>query len=443
MQNVVVMPAPKKGTTQHVKLTQDRVRRIPLAAAGKAIAYLDTELKGFMVIAAKTAKSYYVQRDIRGRTVKVLIGRTNLMDAKDARAKATELLAQMMNGVNPNDQRRAEEQALVRAEAQGMTLREAVDLHLGRKKERSPQTLADYQRIFRTYLTDWMDKPIRLLAENPHEIEQLHDRISRQGWDTESIKGRGRKKRKPAPYSANGMVRALRAVYNYARGKRRDLELPEFPMIELNPEKPSEEMVPLELLPAWYNAVMATSDPIRRDAALFIMFTGLRKKSALSLLREHVNLENRCVFIPQPKGGERRAFYLPLSDFLVDLVKRRLECPVAADLFPGTLHLFPGERRKHTELGFLDDVTFNNDEFLKQFSSKDYRHSYQSYALAAGLLPTDVKFLVNHKMANQDITFRYAKALLDPLREQQQKVTDFILEQINKPDKQEKVSQKI
>lgn len=43
----------------------------------------------------------------------------------------------MMNGVNPTDQRRADEQALVRAEAQGMTLREAVDLHLGRKKERS------------------------------------------------------------------------------------------------------------------------------------------------------------------------------------------------------------------------------------------------------------------------------------------------------------------
>jgi hypothetical protein len=59
MQNVVVMPAPKKrkGTTKSLKLTQDRVSRIPLAADGKAIAYLDTELKGFMVIAAKTAKA--------------------------------------------------------------------------------------------------------------------------------------------------------------------------------------------------------------------------------------------------------------------------------------------------------------------------------------------------------------------------------------------------
>lgn len=50
-------------TTRREKLTtQDAVERIPLSPTGQPIATLDTDIKGFMVLATKNVKSYYVQR---------------------------------------------------------------------------------------------------------------------------------------------------------------------------------------------------------------------------------------------------------------------------------------------------------------------------------------------------------------------------------------------
>ena len=85
-----------------------------------------------------------------------------------------------------------------------MTLREVLDLHLGRKQARSPNTESEYRRIFNLYMEPWLERPIKWLGNHQEEIERLHEIITREGWDTETKKGRGYKKRKPARSTANG-----------------------------------------------------------------------------------------------------------------------------------------------------------------------------------------------------------------------------------------------
>jgi integrase len=418
---VVMMPAPKKAHKKlaRLKLTEDRVKRIPPMNPAKdkyPVPYLDTDLKGFMVIAHRESKSYYAQRDIRGKTVRVAIGKTDLMDASEARQRARKLLATMADGINPND-RRAQE------EAEGFTLRDAIQAHLyERKKERSDKTLKGYENAFNTHLSDFMTKPLKWIGEHQELIEKRHDEVTRRGADTEAIDGRGKRKRKPAPYAANGMVRAFRAVYNFARKKHPELDLPEFRVPDLNPEAPRDSALSLEELPQWYAAVNALTNPIRRDYHLFVLFTGMRRTAAAEMQWEHVDLENKCVLVPSPKGGAKKAFYLPLSDHLVTLLESRRMCTVTAAGFPGSPWVFPAIE---SASGHITEPTEKKHSFLRRYGPHALRHTYASVAQAAGLNLTDIKFLLNHR--SSDVTVRYMKAMLTALRESQQQVTNYYL----------------
>lgn len=430
--NVVVMPAPviPKRRTARMKLTDANVKALPFQGAGEplpAILY-DTEVRGFFVLSHRTSKSYYVQHDVAGRSVMVNFGRVDTMPVKDARKIAMGLIVQMKNGNNPNeDKKRRTLCAIVAAETDAFTLADAVRLHLHeRKRERSEKTIKEYQKIFDTHLKDLMDKPVTFLGANQILIENLHDTISRRGWDTESRKGRGRKKRKPAPYAANGMVRAFRAVYNYARRVKFHLNLPEFRPIDMNPEAAKDSALTLEQLPEWYTAVTNLPNPIRRDFNLFALFTGNRSTAMSEMRWEHTDLTGAVngtpsVFIPTPKGGKAKAFWVPLSDYLVTLLTARRACTATNAAFPDSPWVFPA---LDSATGHIEEPTEKRHKFLKDFSPHALRHSFISFAQGAGVNTTDIGFLVNHRP--KSITVAYMKALLPPLRERQQQVTDYI-----------------
>ena len=57
-----------------MKLTKSKVEEIPLQEKGQRL-YFDSQLKGFGVCVGKKSKTYIVQRDVDGKTVRVTIGR--------------------------------------------------------------------------------------------------------------------------------------------------------------------------------------------------------------------------------------------------------------------------------------------------------------------------------------------------------------------------------
>lgn len=131
------------------KITQSLVERAPKPEPGKSALYADTEMRGFYLIVTPTKRSFYVQSLVNGRQVRTKLGDHPAMDAKQARDAARQTLVGMRGGVNPNGDRR-------RARARGITLREALDLHLA-AKPLSPRTKDDYRYNCEQYLSDWLD----------------------------------------------------------------------------------------------------------------------------------------------------------------------------------------------------------------------------------------------------------------------------------------------
>jgi hypothetical protein len=56
-----------------------------------------------------------------------------------------------------------------------------------------------------------------------------------------------------------------------------------------------------------------------------MLLTGMRRTASVEARIEHLDVERGCLRVPNPKGGESRAFDLPLSGTLIDLVRRRIE----------------------------------------------------------------------------------------------------------------------
>jgi hypothetical protein len=180
------------------KITQAALERVPLSPDRT-----DTELRGFMLLVGGTSKRYYVQSLVNGRQVRVKIGDHPTLTARAAREAARQKIASMRAGTNPNEARR-------RARARGITLRQALDLHLG-AQERSAKTEEGYRYQAEQYLSDWLDRPLCEIGADRTGVRERHRRLTeRHGRAT-----------------ADCSMRVLRAVYN--RGMREHPELPPNP----------------------------------------------------------------------------------------------------------------------------------------------------------------------------------------------------------------------
>jgi len=83
--------------------------------------------------------------------------------------------------------------------------------------------------------------------------------------------------------------------------------------------------IPWADLPAWRRRVEGIDNPIRRDLQLFILLTGLRATDAKTVRWEHADFGAGTIHRPRPKGGEERAFTVPVSKAVLDILRRRRE----------------------------------------------------------------------------------------------------------------------
>ena len=84
-----------------LKLTKSAVDKLLHPEKGQVL-YLDKELKGFGLCVGAKSKTYFAQKDIAGRTVRVTIGKHGAFSCEEARADARERLVEMARGINPN-----------------------------------------------------------------------------------------------------------------------------------------------------------------------------------------------------------------------------------------------------------------------------------------------------------------------------------------------------
>lgn len=374
------------------KITQSLVERVPTPPQGKSALYADSEMRGFYLIVTQGRRSFYVQSLVKGRQVRTKLGDHPSMDAKQARDAARRALVGMRSGVNPNEERR-------KARARGISLRDALALHLS-ARPLAQRTVEDYQYNLEQYLGDWLDRPLAEIGADRAAVRERHVRVSEESGAT----------------VADGTFRVLRAIYN--RGLREHPDLPPNPTanVDFHGLKRRKVDANAERITSWGGAVLGLQ-PVRRDLHLFMMLTGMRRTAACEARIEHLDLAARTLHVPKPKGGASRAFDLPLSGPLADLLAQRLS--EAPKIHRKGAWLFPAESKS----GHVAEV---NQHELGGLTGHALRHTYATLAVQAGVPLLELKYLLNHAASN--VTMGYIHVGVEHLMKYQELASNYILD---------------
>ncbi len=384
--------------------------------------YWDTELPGFGVRVGRPridpdsgrelppVRTFIAQKDIDGRTRRVTVGRYGVYTVEAARKRAMALLVQMNEGIDPTAARRAEKVA-------SMTLAEAIDLHVQSMRNRgcAERSIQCVPRECGYHLGDWISRPLASITRA--ECIERHARITERG-----------------KYAANRTMRLFRAVWNTAA--RANESLPRCPVVAVtfNKERRRREPVSWADLPDWWAKVESIANPVRRDLQWFILFTGLRSTDAKTVRWEHVDFEAETIHRPMPKGGVDRAFTVPVSSFVLDLLRRRRDQnPLVYGNDRGWVFPSTDMQGRVCHVSRVGEQRYTADGRKVNFlpSPHRLRDTFATACYEAGLHPMDIKVLMNHVLPGaNNVTEGYIRPSIGHLSGQIERVAEFLLGKI-------------
>jgi integrase len=383
------------------KLTRDAIRRLPAPdPSGKQTLFWDSEQRGFgLLVSGKTnAKSYVVQREFNGKTVRVTLGTLAEYEAlgkslEDARAEAAELVISMRKGVHPKAYKGPRANVTLRERAEG---NDAIE----------------------RWLADWLDEPLRSIT--PAMVEKRHREI--KAAVAKSYRSRYQNHASaPGSASANKVMRALRKLWNTAQY---DVpELPPNPVAILKSKRlwfptPERERIVLgDQLPQFYKAVMKLPSRTMRDYLLLVLFTGLRRVEAASLRWADIDFSQKVIHLPATRTKAKRKLDVPMSDYIEYLLRTRREIGIENQF------VFPANSKS----GHLAEPKKALADLARacnvRVSMHDLRRTYATVASLCRIPPYALQALLNHS-TGKGITASYARISGADLAEAQQAVTD-------------------
>ena len=387
-------------------LTDKLIAGLPFAKE-KQFKVRDADLAGFFLLVGKTRKSFLVQGEywrngVREFAAQIKVGEFDDLTTREARRKARDVLGSIARGQRPGETLRTP------GRAGPITLRQAWeryrDAHMMRKG-RSAGTIANYQDHMERLFEDWLDKPIARLGRYPKLVLDRHEKITEEN----------------GPYIANGSMRSLRAVYNHARKSNPDLPVVNpVTAIDWNREQRRNTGMGLQDTRQWLIELFGLENPVRREFHLLTLLSGSRPTALKSVRIQDIDLRRRVVHIPSPKGGEKRAFDIPLSRAMILCIIRAIR--VGRMTHPQqAVWLFPAD----SETGHLEEHKEERDVLSKW--GNDLRQTYRTLAQAAGVSDLDVHLLMNHSLPGVNAGYITRDQLLrDHLRKQQQRISDVI-----------------
>lgn len=359
-------------------------------------------------------KAFIISYRMHGRKRLMVIGNSSVITLDEARKRARKKLSQIDDGVDPLDAKHVLLAKQQQERTQSVTLQEALNAYLDARKDLKPSTIKKYRDIARLYFPDWTAKP--WLAITGDMVERRHKHIGQR-----------------APAMANYVMRALRAVLNFAIAKYKAAD--GRPLTTENPvrqitqtrawfkvKRRRTHIKPSDL-PAWFNAVNALGEDdgtalnaTMRDYLLLLLFTGLRRNEAAALTWDSVDMEGRILTVAETKNGEEHT--LPLPDFIYSMLAQRKKDAISPYVFAGrgADHIKEAKRAK-------ERVT---KESSVPFILHDLRRTFITVAESLDIPAYSLKRLLNHRI-NNDVTADYIQITLERLRMPMQKIADYIL----------------
>lgn len=398
-----------------MRITKSSVDKLKPSPPGEPYFEFDDELKGFGVRVSGDVKSYIVQGrvTINGKTKKVRrkLGSHGVMSTEQARNEAKKILGLFVQGVDPYA--KASDKQVME-----VTLRDVFEPYKKARRLR-PKTISVYEGALRRCFSDWLDIPITQITKKM--VQDRHQELS----NANGPRGKGEAQ-------ANQAMRVLRSLLNYAASVYEDSEgrpiILENPVKRLsqaklwNHNKRRHTMIDRSQLAAWWRGVSALENDTMRDFFHLCLLTGLRRNEAATLRWEDIDLQARTLRIKGDRTKNHEDHYLPLSDFLEKLLKRRKR-----NYLLKSEYVFPGRDNAKPIVEVKTSVAQIKANCGVQFMTHDLRRTFLTIGESLDIPYYALKRLANHKDGG-DVTSSYIKSDVERLRAPMQLITDTMVE---------------
>jgi integrase len=396
---------PKKA-----RLTNKLCRELPFSDRGQYVVR-DAALPGFLCVVGARTRTYTLQIDVtvvgKRKTIKRAIGSVERFDASAARQEAQRLTAEIRTEKSKHIGKRSA--LTLRAAWQDYARRMEARVEAG---ERSRITVEGYRDYIERGLSPWLDVSLREIGETPEMVAERHKVLTRAN----------------GPVVANRIMTALRAVYNNALKKRLDPGLPPHnpvSAVDFNrEERRSTGMGPYELW-QWAQALRKLPNAVRQEFHLFTLLSAMRPDALKRARWEHLDVNRRVLHVPSPKGGEKRAFDLPLSRDMLRSLWRARKAGRVLHSRQAREWIFPAA----TPSGHI--VEHKEPREKLSHWGGDLRQTWRTAAQIAGLSELDCSLLMNHSLGSVNAGYISTPALREHLRGCQEKVGEQLIRSMN------------
>jgi integrase len=287
--------------TERFGFTEKRIKDLE-PTPGKQVEYFDTADRLFGVrVSPGGRKTFFVKKRVHGRLHRVCLGNgawpeVSVLKAREEFHKA---LATLRTGVNPNlDKKR---RTAENSDKSGI-LSAVYESYLAASTLK-PVTKRGYGYNFK-YLKAWENKRVEDIT--PGMVKERFDEIATIG-----------------EFTANRVIGLLKCLMAHSMKTLKRPAANPVNGIEWKPEPPRRINVAPEMMPAFIAALDNVKGDSGSELYKLLLFTGLRKSNAMELKWSKVDLDKRTLYVAETKNGE--PLYIPLSGFVVDLLKARKE----------------------------------------------------------------------------------------------------------------------
>ncbi len=285
-----------------------------------------------------------------------------------------------------------------------------------RESKLSSNTITSYYSMLNNHLADWKNKSL--------------DVVSRQDVVTRFMKLSER-----STSTANRVFRFLRAIYNEQTDFLNDeingrINLTNPVMILTkrkywHKEEPASDWIQPDKLALFFNILtdMRTFGEfysLVADYFEFLIFTGLRRRSASNLLIDDVDLDN-LTYLIVPKG--KSLVQMPLTHSIAQLLERRILLSKAI----GSKYVFANPENLGNPINDpRRALRYLRKELSLDITIHGFRRSFATYAEFIDLSQYVIKRLLNHTMGRDVTAVHYIQRDINRLRAALTKIESYI-----------------
>lgn len=401
----------------HVRLTDDLLRD----TLQPGMRFWDEEVRSLYVAHGKRAVSFGVEASVatrhrarwtrssqrRVRNVEHRFARWPEVSCRAARAEAKELIARLRRGADPR---------LAHVGPGGPTLAEAFDEYLIIKRKLRPGTIAHYRGCM-ARLAGWHLRPLGEIALDSHGLADRHRRLTSDS----------------GPAAADNTLAFLGIVYRRIRAAHPEMALPAWPEAAVERHGRRRRTAGLDDPADWWRRVRRLQNPVKRQWMIFTLLSGLRSEDSRTTRWSEFDARRMALHRPSPKGGEARAFDLPVS-------RAMLRCMTAARKAwadagrPPSDYIFPSDR---SESGHFEDARAKHrgrdGETSLVETGHRLRHAWTAFARIARVAEADQQMLLNHTPQNVTQGYPDPRALHRHLVEEMERISAVIVRALGRP----------